>query len=147
MFIEKKCKFINENHKTKGFTNCLTEYGFNEWDKEKEDPTYYSGCKVDVEDGVYEVNVTSTSFRRIEDIPKQKNVISVRDEKYPQFTTQHLSGKLTIKDKRVDLKELDELIPNNWWEYNSHHYLERIKVVTDYWDEKKTKYLTMYFGS
>jgi len=134
---KKLYEFRNPKHKINGFVN---QFNINYDDVE-------FGCKVDVEDGIYKVNTTSTSFKRIEEIPKQKNVISFRDDRYPQFTQQNLSGELTVKNKTIDLKELDELIPNDWGEYNSHCFLEDIGVIEDSWCLKKTKYLTLFFGS
>ena len=136
----KKYKFRNPNHKVNGVHNCLSHTG-------EDDLFYYDGYKLDLEDGVYEVNITSTSFQRIEDIPKQKNVYSYRDTKYPQFTNQHLKGKLSVKNKTIDLKELDELIPNNWWRYNSHCWLENIRICRDRWCDNNTPYLSLEFGS
>ena len=105
----------------------------------------FLGEKLDLNDGEYEIYTSTFSTTDIDSIPQQKNVLNSRSEQFPQFTEQHIRGKLSVVDGMLDLKELDNIFPSNWCEFNSHCFLESVSIVEDNWNNRK--FLTMFLGS
>ena len=110
-----------------------------------EEKYVFLGKRLNLDDGEYEIYSTSHSTTDIDSIPQQKNILNSRSEQYPQFTEQHIRGKLSVVDGMLDLKELDNIFPSNWCEFNSHCFLESVSIVEDDWNDRK--FLTMFLGS
>jgi hypothetical protein len=127
----------NHNYRCKNIGFQIGEY--------VEGEHIFLGEKLDLNNGEYEIYTSTSSTTDIDSIPQQKNVLNSRSEEYPQFTKQHLRGKLSVVDGMIDLEELDNLFPSNWSKFNNHCFLESISIVKDDWNNRK--FLTMFLGS
>ena len=127
----------NHNYRFKNIEFQIGEY--------VETEHIFLGEKLDLKDGEYEIYTSTFSTTDIDLIPKQKNVLNSRDEEYPQFTEQHIRGKISVIDGMIDKEELDNLFPSNWYKFNNHCFLESISIVKDDWNNRK--FLTMFLGS
>ena len=80
-----------------------------------------------IQNGMLKVFVKENSWYKISDIPKQKGVINMVDNDYPQFTTQLIEGEVMVKDGVINTKDIDDLFPKDWSDYNTHYFFEGIE--------------------
>jgi hypothetical protein len=79
------------------------------------------------EDGDYPFYIKENSWYHHDEIPEDPRVEKLVDENYKDFTIQIIQGTIRFKDGKIDLKHLDQQIPEDWWEWNNHTFLESIE--------------------
>lgn len=132
-----KYQIRNHNYSCKNIVFSIGDFN--------KDRYVYLGEKLDLEDGEYEIYTSIFSTTDIDSLPIQKNVVNSRCENTPQFTEQHIRGKISVINGMLDKKELDNIFPKNWAQFNSHFILENISIIEDNWNNRK--FLTMFLGS
>jgi hypothetical protein len=76
------------------------------------------------EDGDYPFYIKETSWYSFDEIPEDPRVLKLVDENYKDFTIQIIRGTIRIKEGKIDTKHLNQQIPEDWWEWNNHTFLE-----------------------
>lgn len=77
-----------------------------------------------LEDGEYPFLIEETSWFPINEIPENSSIEMKPSKNYPEFTLQTIRGTFKVKNGKIDVKHLDEQIPEDFCTYNNHIYVE-----------------------